>query len=139
MSRAPGKILPLDAHNQQLLALVRPADHRNPQPQGRYNLVVIGGGTAGLVTAAGAAALGAKVALVERHLLGGDCLNVGCVPSKALLRSARAAAEVRDAESFGVRAGETRVDFAAVMARMRELRARIAPADSAATPWTVRI
>ena len=65
------------------------------QPARRYNLVVIGGGTAGLVTAVGAAGLGAKVALVERNLLGGDCLNNGCVPSKALLRSARFYADLR--------------------------------------------
>src|ERR687891_2458758 len=91
-----------------------------PAPAPRYNLVVIGGGTAGLVTAVGAAGLGAKVALVERHLLGGDCLNVGCVPSKALIRAARAVADVRAAHAFGVRVpGDTQVDFPAVMRRMR--------------------
>ncbi len=123
---------PLDAHNRALLANVRPSDWKNPEPQGRYNLVVIGAGTAGLVTAAGAAGLGARVALIERHLMGGDCLNVGCVPSKSLLRSAHAFAEVRDAERFGVRvpAGTT-VDFPAVMERMRRIRAGISPADSA--------
>jgi pyruvate/2-oxoglutarate dehydrogenase complex dihydrolipoamide dehydrogenase (E3) component len=124
---------PWDAYNQKLCANVHPPDWRNPEPAPRYNLVVIGGGTAGLVTAAGAAGLGAKVALIERHLLGGDCLNVGCVPSKALLGAARAAAGVRQAASFGVRAimGDT-VDFAAVMTRMRRLRAEISPHDSAA-------
>ena len=125
-------IQPLDEHNQTLLNHVHPADWQNPTPAGRYNLVVIGGGTAGLVTAVGAAALGAKVALVERRLLGGDCLNVGCVPSKALLRCARAAADVRDAGQFGVLLGEpARVDFSAVMERMRRLRAEISPHDSA--------
>src|SRR5215471_12087678 len=83
------ELFPPDAHNRELLSQGHPPDWVNPEPASRYNLVVIGGGTAGLVTAAGAAGLGAKVALVERHLLGGDCLNVGCVPSKALLRSSR--------------------------------------------------
>src|SRR5438034_131564 len=101
----------------------------NPVPRGRYNLVVLGGGTAGLVTAAGGAGLGAKVALVERHLLGGDCLNVGCVPSKALIRAARAAAEARAAGHYGVRVDGVEVDFPAVMERMRGLRARLAPND----------
>lgn len=123
---------PWDEHNRRLHAQVHPADWVNPAPAPRYNLVVIGGGTAGLVTAAGAAGLGAKVALIERHLLGGDCLNVGCVPSKALIRAARAAAEVRRAGDFGVRvAGEVSVDFAAVMERMRRLRADLSPHDSA--------
>jgi pyruvate/2-oxoglutarate dehydrogenase complex dihydrolipoamide dehydrogenase (E3) component len=92
-------------------------------------LVVVGGGTAGLVSAVGAAGLGAKVALVEKHLLGGDCLNVGCVPSTAAIRAARAAAEARAARDFGVQVGDVQVDFAAVMERMRRLRAGIAPHD----------
>ena len=124
---------PWDEHNRRLQAQVHPSDWVNPTPSGRYNLVVIGGGTAGLVTAAGAAGLGAKVALVERHLLGGDCLNVGCVPSKALLRSARAAAAVREAGAFGVRVeGDVTIDFPAVMTRLRRLRADLSPHDSAA-------
>jgi heterodisulfide reductase subunit A-like polyferredoxin len=73
---------PYDDFNRRLEANVHPPDWINPKPSGRYNLVVVGAGTAGLVTAAGAAGLGAKVALIERELLGGDCLNVGCVPSK---------------------------------------------------------
>lgn len=126
------QVQPFDEHNRALLEHTHPTDWINPTPTGRYNLVVVGAGTAGLVAAAGAAGLGAKVALVERQLLGGDCLNVGCVPSKALIRSARAAADVRDAGQFGVRvpAGTT-VDFAAVMERMRRLRAGISPHDSA--------
>ncbi len=124
---------PWDEHNRRLRAHVHPTDWVNPEPAPRYNLVVIGGGTAGLVTAAGAAGLGAKVALIERHLLGGDCLNVGCVPSKALIRAARTAAEVRRAGDFGVHVnGEVGVDFAAVMERMRRLRADLSPHDSAA-------
>ena len=126
------QLLPKDLHNQQLEANVRPPDWRNPTPQGRYNLVVIGAGTAGLVTAAGAAGLGAKVALIERALFGGDCLNVGCVPSKALLRAARAAADVRDAGQFGIEVPVgVKVNFATVMERMRRLRANISPHDSA--------
>ncbi|NIL97059.1 MAG: FAD-containing oxidoreductase [Planctomycetales bacterium] len=126
------QLQPPDEHNQRLQANVHPPDWVNPTPAARYNLVVIGAGTAGLVTAAGAAGLGAKVALVERDLMGGDCLNVGCVPSKGIIRSARVAAAVRDAEAFGVRTGgEAHVDFAAVMQRMRRLRADISPHDSA--------
>jgi len=124
-------IRPWDEHNQNLVAQVHPTDWTNPKPASRYNLVVIGAGTAGLVSAAGAAGLGAKVALVERHLMGGDCLNVGCVPSKALIGAARAAAAVRDAAEFGVRVPEgVQVDFGQVMERMRRLRASIAPHDS---------
>ncbi|HEX8434585.1 mercuric reductase [Archangium sp.] len=120
-----------DAHDAALTALTHPADWKNPTPSGRYNLVVIGAGTAGLVAAAGAAGLGGKVALLERRLMGGDCLNFGCVPSKALLASARVAATVRGAGSYGVEASEPRVDFARVMERVRSLRAGIAPHDSA--------
>lgn len=123
---------PLDEHNRDLMRHVHPPDWTNPTPDGRYNLVVVGAGSGGLVSAAGAAGLGAKVALIERDLLGGDCLNVGCVPSKALIRCARAAAEARSADRYGVRIdGEVRVDFPAVMQRMRRLRAAIAPHDSA--------
>jgi pyruvate/2-oxoglutarate dehydrogenase complex dihydrolipoamide dehydrogenase (E3) component len=123
---------PKDKYNQELESNVRPPDWQNPTPAERYNLVVIGGGTAGLVTAAGAAGLGAKVALVERELLGGDCLNVGCVPSKGLISAARAARTVRHAGEFGVKVPEgTRVDFPSVMERMRRLRAQISPNDSA--------
>ena len=124
-------VQPLDEANLALLAQVHPPGWTNPPGNGVYNLVVIGGGTAGLVSAAGAAGLGARVALVEKALLGGDCLNSGCVPSKALLRSARAVAEARKAPSLGVRTGQVEVDFVAVMARMRRLRAGISPHDSA--------
>lgn len=123
---------PLNELNRTLQANVHPLDWINPIPDGRYNLVVVGAGTAGLVTAAGAAGLGAKVALVERGLMGGDCLNVGCVPSKAIISAARRAAAVRDARSFGVYSNEPRVEFAEVMQRMRQLRASISPHDSAA-------
>lgn len=122
---------PLDAHNRQLQSQVHPSDWINPKPDGRYNLVVIGAGTAGLVTAAGAAGLGAKVALVERGLMGGDCLNVGCVPSKALLAIARAVAAVRYAQDSGIQVQGYAVDFSQIMQRMRRLRAEISPNDSA--------
>lgn len=122
---------PRDVYNDQLAANVHPADWTNPTPTRPYHLVVIGAGTAGLVTAAGAAGLGARVALVERGLMGGDCLNVGCVPSKALLHAARVAAGVRTASESGVSVPAPSVDFAQVMARMRRLRAHISPHDSA--------
>ena len=125
------RLLADDESDRALVAQVRPPRWRNPEPTGRYDLVVVGGGTAGLVSAAGGAGLGAKVALVERHLLGGDCLNAGCVPSKALLHAARLAAEARGAEHAGVRVADVVVDFPAVMSRMRGLRARIAPNDGA--------
>ncbi|MFT4638899.1 MAG: pyruvate/2-oxoglutarate dehydrogenase complex dihydrolipoamide dehydrogenase (E3) component [Verrucomicrobiales bacterium] len=131
MSKLP-QLQPLDVHNQKLESNVHPRDWINPTPTGTYNIVVIGGGTAGLVTAAGAAGLGAKVALIERDLLGGDCLNVGCVPSKAIIAAARKAAQVREAGEFGIQvpAGVT-TDFGKVMERMRKLRADISPHDSA--------
>ncbi len=121
-----------DPHDLALVEAVHPPGWINPTPSGRYNLVVIGGGTAGLVSAVGAASLGARVALVERHWLGGDCLNVGCVPSKALIRASRAAHEVRTAGALGIRSAGLDVNFGAVMERMRRLRASIAPHDSAA-------
>ncbi len=126
------QLLPRDEHNQQLESNVHPPGWINPTPSGRYNLVVIGAGTAGLVTAAGAAGLGARVALIERSLMGGDCLNVGCVPSKGIISAARVAAGVRRAHEFGVDVPEgVRVDFSAAMQRMRRLRAGISPNDSA--------
>jgi pyruvate/2-oxoglutarate dehydrogenase complex dihydrolipoamide dehydrogenase (E3) component len=125
-------IEPDDEHNRVLVSHVHPTDWVNPEPAEKYNLVVIGAGTAGLITASAAAGLGAKVALIERHLMGGDCLNVGCVPSKALLASAKAAKLARPDGSLGVTTtGEVVVDFPFVMARMREIRAGIAPVDGA--------
>lgn len=118
--------------NQEWQENIFPSDWRNPKPNGRYNLVVIGGGSAGLVTAAGAAGLGAKVALIEKQHLGGDCLNVGCVPSKAIIRSAKVVGAIQRAEQFGVHVPEgTSVDFAAVMNRMRRVRMGISHHDSA--------
>ena len=126
------EVLPMDSHNQRLVENTHPPDWINPEPADRYNLVVIGAGTAGLVSAAGAAGLGARVALVEKHLLGGDCLNVGCVPSKCLIRSSRSLANIRNADAFGVSVSDPpQVDFPGVMERMRRLRAGISRHDSA--------
>ena len=110
---------------------MHPSDWVNPEPQPLYNLVVLGGGTAGLIVAAGAAGLGAKVALVERHLMGGDCLNVGCVPSKALIRPSRLAAEMTRAGDFGLTATPPQArDFPQVMERLRRIRSGISHHDS---------
>ncbi|MEJ2070790.1 MAG: FAD-containing oxidoreductase [Syntrophobacterales bacterium] len=126
------EMTPLDEHNQELMANTHPGDWVNPEPAPVYNLMVVGAGTAGLVSAAGAAGLGAKVALVERHLMGGDCLNYGCVPSKAVIRSSRVYEDIRQAGSLGVGVpAGVAVDFPAVMARMRRLRAGISHHDSA--------
>ncbi len=126
-------VTPLDSHNEQLLANVHPSSWVNPTPGGKYNLVVLGAGTAGLVAANGAAGMGAKVAIIEKHLMGGDCLNVGCVPSKALIRAAHAAADARDAEEYGLKLkGGYEVEFPKVMERLRRLRAKISKNDSAA-------
>jgi pyruvate/2-oxoglutarate dehydrogenase complex dihydrolipoamide dehydrogenase (E3) component/uncharacterized membrane protein YdjX (TVP38/TMEM64 family) len=120
-----------DAHDKNLIENCHPPRWVNPMAAGKYNLVVVGAGTAGLVSAAGAAGLGAKVALIERSLMGGDCLNVGCVPSKAVIRAARAAHEARNGSEFGVQlACKPDVVFAAAMERMRRLRASISEHDS---------
>jgi len=128
----PVTILPETEENRELASNVHPEGWLNPTPTGRYNLVVIGAGTAGLISAAGAAALGAKVALIERHLMGGDCLNVGCVPSKGIIRAARAMYDAQNAAEFGVKGGDgLSFDFGAAMERMRRLRSGISRHDSA--------
>ncbi len=122
---------PRDEAEQQRLNHLHPPNWCNPTPVARYDLVILGGGTTGLVAAHAAAALGVKVALIERHLLGGNCLNIGCVPSKALIRTSRLYAEMRNAEHFGAQApADIRVDFAAVMQRMRDIRARLSRTSS---------
>jgi pyruvate/2-oxoglutarate dehydrogenase complex dihydrolipoamide dehydrogenase (E3) component len=108
-----------------------PEQRSNPTPKADYDLVVIGAGVAGLLSVICAKALGKRAALIERHYMGGDCLNVGCFPSKAVIRCARAIHDVKNSAKFGVKLpeGEITIDFGFVMARMRELRASIAPHD----------
>ncbi len=103
---------------------------KNERGKGRYNVVIIGAGTAGLVTAAGTAGLGGRVALVEAAKMGGDCLNYGCVPSKALVSTSKLIQGIRNAEAHGLDAMEPRFRFQRVFEHMRERRARIAPNDS---------
>src|SRR5213080_1561576 len=98
--------------------------------EGIYNIVVIGAGTAGLVTAAGTAGLGGRVALIERNLMGGDCLNFGCVPSKALISSARLIQQIRESEKWGLDPQSPQFVFEKIFERMRARRAKIAPNDS---------
>jgi len=127
-------VRPVDEYNQKLVAYVHPPDWVNPQPADNYDLVVISAGTAGLVVAAGAAGLGLglKVALIEKHLMGGDCLNVGCVPSKTIIRSSRVVGEIWNGKNLGVNIpSQIDIDFPAVMARMRRVRAGISHNDSA--------
>ena len=127
------RLAPADEHDARLLANVHPAGWINPEPAARYNLVVIGAGTAGLVAAAGAAGLGARVALVERRLMGGDCLNFGCVPSKALIRASRVCGAINRATGYGIApTAPAHAEFGAVMERMRRLRAELSANDSAA-------
>src|SRR4029077_16573306 len=126
------RLAPPDEHDARLLANVHPAGWINPEPAARYNLVVIGAGTAGLVAAAGAAGLGARVALVERRLMGGDCLNFGCVPSKALIRASRVCGAINRAPEDGIApAAAVHAEFGAVMERMRRLRAELSANNSA--------
>ena len=123
---------PFDQYNRALIDNVHPIDWTNPEPADRYHLVVLGAGTGGLVSAAGAAGLGARVALVERKMMGGDCLNYGCVPSKALISAARVWHEGGTrARDFGAPGQSGAGDFSAVMERMRRLRAHISRHDSA--------
>lgn len=137
MTAEANRILPLaeapvGEHDRRLLETVHPGAWSNPRPASSYHLVVLGAGTAGLVTAAIAAGLGARVALVERALMGGDCLNVGCVPSKAVIRASRAWRDAADAAArFGGPASAGGGDFAAAMERMRRIRADISPVDGA--------
>lgn len=94
------------------------------------NLIVIGGGSAGLVAALIAAAVNAKVTLIEKHKMGGDCLNTGCVPSKAFIKSAKVASLIKRSSEFGINVPESNIDFAAVMERVQSVIARIEPHDS---------
>ena len=114
------------------LAKARKALAAWPRPKRfDYNLVVLGGGSAGLVSAYIAAAVRSKVALVEKHKMGGDCLNTGCVPSKALIRSGQILSQIRRAKDFGFDSGNIDIDFARVMERVGSVIEKIAPHDSA--------
>ena len=126
------QVWPLDEHNIATLDAVRPRGWEDPPPAAEYDLIAIGAGAGGLVAAKQSGRRGARSAMISEHLAGGDCLNVGCVPSKALLRCARAIKEVRRAAEFGVviLGPPPTVDFGAIMDRMRRLRAAIAPADA---------
>lgn len=125
-------LYPMDTYNKTLVDNVHPPDWQNPTPAGQYNLVVIGAGSGGLVAAAGTAGVGGKVAIIERGLIGGDCLNVGCVPSKTIIRSARVMGDLAKARKYGVHIpDDVRVDFARVMERVREVRAEISHHDAA--------
>ncbi len=122
-----------DPHDRVVIENCHPPQYVNPAPTGKYNLIAIGAGAAGLVSAGGAGGLGAKAALIERALTGGDCLNTGCVPSKAVIRAARAVYELRRAAEFGIHLpAEPQINFAAAMERMRRLRARISAVDAVA-------
>jgi len=124
-------IWPLDEYNAKLLNEVHPrgfSSEATPHPE--YDLIAIGSGAAGLVSSKQTARRGGKSAMISEHLAGGDCLNSGCVPSKALIRSARAVAQIRKASEVGIDViGEVKVDFGKIMARLRQKRAAIAPAD----------
>ena len=129
-------VWPLDASNAKLLDAVHPVQWKDPAPPESdevYDLIAVGAGAGGLVSSKQSGRRGARSAMISEHLAGGDCLNVGCVPSKALLHCARVAREAQAAVREGLLVGSAeplRLDFAAVMARMRRLRAQIAPADS---------
>eukprot|EP00177_Eucheuma_denticulatum_P003913 GFKZ01007075.1.p1 GENE.GFKZ01007075.1~~GFKZ01007075.1.p1 ORF type:complete len:688 (-),score=132.43 GFKZ01007075.1:377-2401(-) len=134
--RIESSFWPLDEHNVALLDNVHPPEWIDPKFDGVYSLVVIGAGAGGLVTSSGAAGVGAKVALIEANALGGDCLNVGCVPSKALIHAANLAQTLRDTDALAesgvvLKGGEVGVDFAATMKRLRRVRAEISENDSA--------
>lgn len=126
----PLEALPKTENNLRRLANARPAEWQNPKPAPSYNLVVIGAGSAGLLGAIITASLGGKVAVIEKHMMGGDCLNVGCVPSKAIIRSAKVMGEIMSAHKFGIETNGAQVHFDQVMERIRRVQADISHVDS---------
>ena len=127
-------VLPDESYNSALLENAHPAAWQNPEPHDKYNLVILGAGPAGIITARAAVAVGARVALIERDLVGGACINVGCIPSKSIIRTSRLYAEMRDAENFGAQVPTgIKIDFPAAMERMRRIRARLSRFRGSAT------
>ena len=121
----------VDEHNAELLDCVRPIRWQDPEPEPMYNMVAIGAGAGGLVTALGVAGVGGKSAICEKNLFGGDCLNTGCVPSKALISAAKHVHNVRQGSKYGITcAGEFKVDFQKVMESIRKKRATIGHHDA---------
>jgi pyruvate/2-oxoglutarate dehydrogenase complex dihydrolipoamide dehydrogenase (E3) component len=120
----------LDAYNIITLDNVRPAKWIDPTPTGKYNMIAIGSGAGGLVASIGASTTGGKSAIIERHFMGGDCLNTGCVPSKALIKCAHQYAAVKNADKFGIEVSGVTLNFGKVMERMRRVRAEISYHDS---------
>jgi len=132
---APGvDVAPVDKHNIKLVENVHPPDYVNPQPADHYDLVVMGAGVAGLLSVIMGKALGKRCVMIEKHYMGGDCLNVGCFPSKCMIASARRMHEILNSAELGINVdpASVKVDFGKVMERVRELRAKIAPVDSVA-------
>lgn len=122
---------PQDIHERERIANLRPQAWVNPEPAGRYRLVVVGSGFAGLVAAQMAAARGVKVALIERDFIGGTCINTGCVPSKAIIRTSRLYAEMRDASRYGAQVpSPMNMNFAATMQRVRRIRTHLGQRNS---------
>ena len=123
---------PLDEFNRKFLNEIFPSDWKNPDPASIYDLVILGAGPGGLMSAALASAYHKKIALIEKEHMGGECLSVGCIPSKALLRSSRLANEVSNAKEFGIDIPKGwSVNFPAVMQRVRRLRSEMSTQDSA--------
>lgn len=120
----------VDKHNAELLDSVRPIRWEDPEQEPIYNMVCIGAGAGGIITAIGVAGAGGKSAICEKNMMGGDCLNTGCVPSKALIKAAKIAHSARIASEYGVETGEIKVDFKKAMESVRIKRAKIGHHDS---------
>ena len=124
---------PLDKYNQMLLDNVHPSRWINPKPLGRYNLIAIGAGAAGLISAASCSGIGGKAAIIEMNLFGGECLNYGCIPSKTMLKCARVIENsvIRGKEyGLNLKKGGYNVDFPRIMQRIRQVRAEISSHDA---------